>query len=307
MGGALQDACGETVSGPEVEVLSLATMRWSATEGEVPPLPAPRSHHVVAAFDDGRVVVAGGRRRAADPMQHLQKQAIQWVPGSAAWTALADMGMRRSSAVAVALPDGRMLVAGGVADRRAQASVEVLAADGSGWEAVKPMSSARAYATAGLLPSGRVIVAGGIRNGHAGTILIRQVEQWNPVEDTWSVLAEMAKARYCAAGTVLADGRFAVIGGIGADNKQRKDGEVFDPAVGMWEALPEQAVSRYNAALVPVAGGMVAIGGLQDAAAELYDVEDGRWMALPRWCVPTRQHYANVISVPASALASSLL
>lgn len=43
----------KTVAGPEVEVLSLATMRWVA--GGVPSLPAARTEHVVVALGDGRV------------------------------------------------------------------------------------------------------------------------------------------------------------------------------------------------------------------------------------------------------------
>ena len=84
---------------------------------------------------------------------------------------------------------------------------------------------------------------------------------------------------------MLADGRFAVLGGIGDDGHRRRDGEVFDVVAGKWESLPDMlAARRGNHALVAVAGGMLAVGGSKDgvvAAAELFDEESGRWTALP--------------------------
>ena len=255
VGGALVDHISITspmaVAGPEVEVLSLATMRWSAAGvGVPPPLPAPRAHHALAAFGGERVVVAGGyNENGADPMYQLQKQAVQWVPGSAAWVALPDMAEKRSGAVAVALPDGRLLVAGGGAGQTYHASAEVLAADGSGWAAAAAMSGPRTFAAAGLLPSGRVIVAGG-KSGAGDAAILATVEQWDPVEDRWSVLPPMLNARLGPTGVVLVDGRFAVVGGFGADDHGADNwhthtgGEVFDPATGRWEALPGTWQSR---------------------------------------------------------------
>ena len=307
------------INGPEVEVLSLATMRWSAAG--VPPLPAPRAGHAVAAFGDGRLVVAGGYNvGGADRMQQLRKQAVQWVPGSAAWAALPDLSERRSGAVAVALPDGRLLVAGGFdALSQLHASAEVLAADGSGWEVVASMSGPRLVAAAGLLPSGRVILAGGKSDADSYTSALATAEQWDPVADRWSALPSMAVARFAAAGTVLEDGRFAVVGGAGSDGKLRTDGAVFDPATGRWEELSDIVNLRSHHAVVAVAGGMVAIGGTgghgavttalweeeeeeEEAAAELFDEESGRWFELPHAMATSRSAIARMVSVPVSAL-----
>ena len=192
----------------------------------------------------------------------VRKQAVQRVSGSAAWATLPDMAEKRSGAVAVALPDGRLLVAGGLAGQTCHASVEVLAAACSGWVAVAAMSALLVFATAGLLPSGRVIVAGG-RSATDNALALASVEQWDPVEDRWSVLPPMLHARTEAAGVLLADGRFAVMGVIGADGTVRRDREVFDPATGMWEPLPGMAASRASHAVAAVPGGMVAFGGDQ--------------------------------------------
>ena len=154
----------------------------------------------------------------------------------------------------------------------------------------------------GLLPSCRVIVAGG-KSGAGIAARLATVEQWDPIEDRWSALLPMLHARSEAAGVVLADGRFAVVGGFGTGGGKR-DGEVFDPATGMWEPLPGMAASRGSHALAAVAGGMVAFGGDQQAAAaELFDQESGRWLALPHGPAALRDSTARVVSAPASCLA----
>ena len=108
------------------------------------------------------MAAGGSNHGGADEMLQLMKDVVQWVPGSAAWTALPGMSVAREAAVAVALPAGRLLVVGGAGvGAHCHASAEVLAADGSGWAAVASMSGPRVLAAAGLLPNGRVIVAGG--------------------------------------------------------------------------------------------------------------------------------------------------
>ena len=318
VGGAREDPIRlKGVAGAEVEALSLATMRWVAVSGGRPPpalslrLPAPRSDHAMVAFADGRLAVVGGWNcGGADPMLQLQREALQWVPGSAAWAALPDLAVPRSGAAGVALPDGRLLVAGGAAGATFHASAEVLTADGSGWVAAAPMSGRRAFAAAGLLlllPRGRVIVAGGLSANDPSTAL-STAELWDPAEDRWSALPPMAHARAGAAACVLADGRFAVVGGMAADARRRRDGEVYDPTAGRWEPLGGAGMpsGRAGHAVVCVGGGMVAVGGDDEGAvssATLFDEESGRWLALPFGLAVPRDGCARVAPVPSSALA----
>lgn len=109
----------------------------------------------------------------------------------------------------------------------------------------------------------------------------------------------MAVARADASGCVLADGRFAVVGGYADDGEMRKDGEVF--AAGRWEPLHADLLSNRSAhALVAVAGGMIAIGGEDEGAvaAELFDEESRRWLALPHRLAVPRDYRAHVVSWP---------
>ena len=297
VGGALEGPILDPeIHGSEVEVLDMSTMLWSSGLGAgPPPLPAPRAHHALAAFSNGRIVAVGGSKLSNS------RQAVQWVPGSAAWTTLPDTAANRTHAVAVALPDGRLLVAGGEEDE----SAEVLAADGSGWSSAAPMTEPRGYAAAGLLPSGHVIVAGGYTEAGGPT---QSAEKYYPAKDMWSVLPAMTSERDEAAACVLADGRFATVGGRLDEEEDVVEGvTVFDPTVGRWQPLPSMTAGRAHCALVAVAGGMIAIGGAkqQEIAAtdELYDIESGRWLTLPHAMRVPRDRDARVVLVPASALA----
>eukprot|EP01046_Picozoa_sp_COSAG06_P032801 COSAG06_NODE_3303_length_5532_cov_4.124425_2_plen_538_part_00 len=285
-----------------VESLDLSTMRWSMT-GCMPALPNPRAWHSVSCSAEGRVVVCCGYNQGgADPMHHLGSTALQWLPGTGAWSALPDLSAGRAGAASVRLPDGRTMLIGGASGGQTLASVAVLAADGSGWSDLPPLTGVRYGAAAALLPDGKVLVAGG-KTTRAPHTALKTAELWDPAKQNWTALPPMAHERWCAATCMLPSGRVAVVGGVGTDGYIRKDGEVFDLVKHEWEPLGahdidmEQHKHRNIISATAVAGGLIAVGGR--AKPELYQEECGRWFSLPR---RTRQPRANVelVSVPAT-------
>eukprot|EP01045_Picozoa_sp_COSAG04_P006676 COSAG04_NODE_333_length_16525_cov_32.050527_4_plen_362_part_00 len=282
------DANNDLTAG--VEVLDLSTLRWSS--GVVPALPQPRCGHSACAFWDGRVVVAGGAAGG-----ETVRTALQWVPGAAAWAPLPDMAAERGGAQAVALPDGRAMVIGGL-DGKVLASVEVLAADGSGWSALAPMGATRFAHVAAVLPCGKVLVAGGYRSG-----ALKTAELWNPATGAWSDLPPTARERDGAGCCVLPSGRVAVADGMGSDYRRRRDGEAFDPETRTWQPLPPMAHRRSGHGVVAVAGGLLVVGGRNKLDPdELFDEASGRWFELPRPMAEPRVS-ARAVSLPAAALA----
>jgi hypothetical protein len=287
-----------------VESLDLSTMRWSAA-GCMPSLPDPRAAHSVNCSVDGRVVVCSGYNHGgADPMHHLRSTALQWLPGTGAWSALPDLPAGRFAAVSVALPDGRTMLIGGVSGEQAVASVVVLAADGSGWSDLPPLLGTRADAAATLLSDGKVLVAGG-KSGPDS--VLNSAELWDPATQKWTALPPMAHKRSHLAACVLPSGRVAVVSGYGADGASRKDGEVFDPVKREWEPLgAEMANVHCNISVVAVAGGLVAVSevGDIDIRNELYDEESGRWVTLPHEMAEPRRA-TGLISLPPAALVAA--
>jgi hypothetical protein len=268
--------------------LNLATLTWSRV-GTVPDLPTPRVGFSLSQLQEGRLVVTGGEPGEKGEARDATAAAVEWAPGRTTWTTLTPMRDRpRAYPTAAALSDGRVLVAGGYYDDGTDlASVEMLAADGSGWTAITPMATARYGAVAGRLPGGQIIVAGGA-TGHYDVgaadlepTVLASTELWDPATSAWAELPPMAQIRYFAAGCVLPSGRFAVLGGMDDDDDERADAEAFDPENRAWEQLPPMPHPFAGGAAVAVAGGLLAVGGNGHADAMLFDEESGRWFTLP--------------------------
>jgi hypothetical protein len=286
-----------------VELLDLSTMCWSVA-GCMPSLPDPRALHSVSCCADGRVMVCGGfNAGGADQMEHLSSTALQWLPGTDTWSALADLPAGRSCSASVRLPDGRTMLIGGISDvgHQVLASVLVLAANGSGWSDLPPMSGGRIEPAAELLPDGKVLVAGGMSDTDFDTAL-NTAELWDPATQKWTALPPMAHERLGPTACVLPSRRVAVVGGAGADGKPRKDGEVFDPVKREWAPLGAEMVHEHgNTGAVAVAGGLLAVGGASEIPPELYDEQTRRWLKLPHAMVEPRDG-AGLVSVPVAAL-----
>src|SRR5690349_1260577 len=98
------------------------------------------------------------------------------------WAATGAMSITRAGASATLLPDGLVLVAGGVSNGGVVATAERYRVDGGVFVVTAPMPAPRTSHTATLLDDGRVLVAGGIdANGAA----LPTTEIYDPVLNVW--------------------------------------------------------------------------------------------------------------------------
>jgi hypothetical protein len=89
---------------------------WSVTHG----MAAQRESHVAVQLPDGRVLVTGGRGSADTSASGLHEpvaSAELYDPASGTWSTTASMVAARLEHTATLLPDGTVLVAGGVGIR----------------------------------------------------------------------------------------------------------------------------------------------------------------------------------------------
>jgi hypothetical protein len=108
--------------------------------------------------------------------------------------------------VAAPLPDGRVMVAGGIENRRA----EVFYPTTEIWFPIGFLSRIRIAPAATLLPSGRLLVTGGADHSLLGSA---SAEVFDPATLAFSPAAPMAGPRVAHHATLLADGTVLVTGG----------------------------------------------------------------------------------------------
>ena len=97
----------------EIIDLNSATPTWSYTGS----MNGPRKLHNATLLPDGKVLVTGGSKSAQNPNQQSTDPAYEaemWDPATGTWQTMAGFTIYRGyHSVALLLPDGRVLSAGG--------------------------------------------------------------------------------------------------------------------------------------------------------------------------------------------------
>jgi N-acetylneuraminic acid mutarotase len=201
---------------------------------------------------------------------------------SGQWRPTGSMLQGRYQFTQTLLPNGTVLVAGGIGpEGNATAEAEIYDPATGTWHATGSMNVARNASSATLLPDGKVLVAGGnsIPSGVTAT-----AELYDPTSGTWTLTGSMAVARNDQTATLLPNGTVLVVGG---DNESTSwaSAELYDPVSGTWSPTGSMSVPRsfLTATLLPN-GNVLVAGGLPDittnnavASAELYDPARGTW------------------------------
>lgn len=250
------------------EVADPELLAWEAA----PPTALPRLGHGLTVLPDGSVLLTGGTDGSAGPGDGGGRQSVRPVasaerldPELQAWTPAGEMGDARFEHTATALPDGRVLLAGGLGIRDGEVvpldTAEVYDPASGTFGRAAAMSSARANHAAALLPDGRVLVVGGAGSGAA----LGAAEVYDPQRNSWSDVASLRAAREGHIAITLDDGSVLVAGGEFFSQGSRRslaDAERFDPEADVWE--PAGAMdcprSEAGAGLLPDGTAVVVAG-----------------------------------------------
>nr|WP_295901924.1 kelch repeat-containing protein [uncultured Bdellovibrio sp.] len=134
-------------------------------------------------------------------------------PTTDTWTAAASMSVQRAFHAATLLPNGKVLVTGGISvlDGQSVASTEIYDPATNTWSAGAPLDTPLSYATINLLPSGEVVLTGGtpasIFDGENG------VRIYNYLTGQWTLGQSLKDARIGHTATLLKNGHLMVYGG----------------------------------------------------------------------------------------------
>ena len=242
-----------------------------------------------ALVSGGQVLVLGNDTRGARPPLHVwqqgnpcvrdDSQAIEiWDRQHPGWTSLAGLNKPRADFAAVPLPDGRVLVTGGVNagigeelngqyDHSSYSSTYIY--DGgysSSWSKGGLLSAARTAPVAATLPDGHVLVAGGY--------YLDPDASWGLNEPADVEFALATDRRVPSQEGALAEVELADIGPEPPPATALATAELYDPATDTWSPTGSLRFARYGAPAVTLSDGRVLVVG-----SELYGVGwDDRWV-----------------------------
>ena len=192
-----------------------------------PPMPETRIQHGVVQVGRKIYVVGGVESEHSPPV----KRTLVYDVWTATWSDAPGLRHPRKHAVVVALPDSRILVAGGMSDFEPLRSCEIFDPKTETWTAAAPLAEKRWWATGAVL-DGRAHVVGGRSSAGAGGES-HTMESYDAATDRWDFAppCPVRTARGCAA---VAHGRLFVFNGL------RAGCVVYRPPGSLWSGSPEE-------------------------------------------------------------------
>jgi galactose oxidase-like protein/Big-like domain-containing protein len=226
-----------------------------------------RAWHTATLLQDGRVLVIGGRNAdgGLPPAGQSFKSAELYNPATTTFTSTGSPARPLSQHTATLLPNGKVLIAGGVdaTDPNmtvATATAEIYDPATGVFSPTGSMIAARVGHTATLLANGRVLITGG-----SG---LSTAEVYDPATGSFSATGNMGLARASHTATLLPNGTVLVAGG--GDSTA----ELYDPATGVFSPTGGMEGGRAGHSATLLQNGKVLVAGGNSrpplATAELY-------------------------------------
>jgi hypothetical protein len=212
------------------ELYDPGTGTWTAAGS----LANARDNQTATLLLDGKVLVAGG---APDNLLSISLSSVEvYDPKAGSWTTNNPMSSARQAHTATLLPDGRVLIAGGVNVGYFSSSAEIYDPATRSWNATGSLGTSRGIHSATLLPNGKVLTVGGQHNSlDAPTIFaLSSAELYDPAAGTWTATSRLLNAaRSTHTATLLSSGQVLVAAGYYINNDvQLSSAELYDSTAG---------------------------------------------------------------------------
>jgi len=251
------------------------------------------------------------------------------------WSSTASMATARAQHASLLLPDGGILVAGGVNRDGFVTSAERFDPETGTWAFAGNLGIQGNVAAGVMLPTGRAFVmmdgsqtariqdaatntwsATGAMSAFrsqptvtllsSGQVLIaggsslNTAELYDAATNTFTVTGSMSVARRAHSAALLRDGRVLVASGFSNGSGEVPVAELYDPAAGTWALAAPPRLPRHSATATLLPDGRVLFtGGFTSAGvtnqAELYDPVTNTWTVTGALIHPRYGHTATLL------------
>ena len=245
------------------QVYDPQTNTWTAT----PNMKAGRNWSTGTLLPNGKVLLVGGSNGQLNGNYlGILKTAELYDPVSGTFTlAAGKMATARANHTATLLPNGKVLVAGGmnayvprIRWGSCTNAAELYDPASSSWSSAGSMAVVQCGHTATLLQNGKVLIVGG-----------KDAELYDPATNNWRSAGTM-NATHSGSAVLLQNGKVLLAGAT-------VPAELYDPVAGTFTVTGSPAnLYGYNTALL-LANGKVLIAGGPAGQCELYDPASGTW------------------------------
>lgn len=271
---------GDSTIGQSAEVYDHLTSSFSAISS----MTYRRANHTSSLLQDGRVLIAGGFSSAYDWTSSVAPAEL-FDPMTNAFSIVGPMNHRRYDHIAVTLPNGKVLVAGGVGDNQNRIAVaELYDPVTRAFSLSGSLNLWREVPRANLLDNGKVLITGGTPSYgyYDGTAA---AEVFDPDNETFTYVGSMNAPRLYHSATKLLDGRVLIVGGMNGTNFSAS-AEIYSPLTQTFAMAGSLHTARAAHAAVLLSDGRVLVaGGYVDmtnrtATAEIFDPATGAFISV---------------------------
>ena len=243
-----------------------------------------RDRFALLVLSNGNLIAAGGKEVGMQAQSGNFNRTVEiFDPVKNQWTFTGEMKEERMSPVLFELPNGNVMVIGGLSGARDPLiSTEILDSNTGTFSMGPDMIRSHNEMGAVTLNDGRFMVIGGSSyDEDVGfqVALSKETEIFDPELETWTEAAPMSEKRANHSALVLNDGKVLVIGGGKTDGPYLKSVEIYDPNTNTWKFGADMTKGRVaHTATVLSDGKVLVVGGKGKLTlAEIYDPETDTW------------------------------
>jgi N-acetylneuraminic acid mutarotase len=268
----------------ESELYNSASGSWSTTGS----MNVARTSARAVLLPNGAVLTMGGCI-GSDCLGSTTASAEIYNPSTGKWTTTGSMLKGRAEFVAVLLPNGKVLVAGGCTSYSANGCLAVTTAaelynPATGkWSSTGAMRAARMAMTATVLPNGNALIAGGQT---AASDALGSSEIYSPSAGSFSLTGKLITPRSGHTATLLTNGLVLMAGGENVSGTSTQKAELYNPVTGTYSATGNMPSTRQEHAALLLSNGYVLVSGGNNvnsttttvlASCALYNPGTGTW------------------------------